>query len=245
VGPAVLSLLVVIVILCVVLTATLWFATLFLQSYFYTEPSGGIFWKAPLAAGVLTFFYLCWSLLNVLGGSVVDGRPEIPYGVIWEFSNRTYMMAEPVAQIESKPKTDTEPRIYLRDKVAGPYAYKRKDGTERWSPEGVEWVKLTHDGKAYKFVAEKREGRYKVFVDDASGWELREIEMGKPTTTSFWRLVMYFFLNVTHLVLWVACIWLVLRFALSHAIGLGVVTWLVFTLAVFPGLFGRSAAALI
>jgi hypothetical protein len=240
---AVLSLFVVLLILAVVLTAALWFGTLFLQSYLYTEPSGGVFWQAPVAAGVLTFFYMCWSLLNVAGGTVVDGKPEIPYGIVWEFSNRTYLVNEPVSQFESKPKND-EPKLYRRDKAAGLNVYKQDGGVERWNARGVEWIKITHEGRDYKFVYEKPpEGANIIFVDKESGWEMKEVEMGRPSSSSFWRLVMYFLLNVTHLVVWIACLWLVLRFAPSHALGLGFVMWLLFTLAVLPGLFARAAGA--
>ena len=67
------------------------------------------------------------------------------------------------------------------------------------------------------------------------------IDMGQPTRTSFFRLVFYFLLNVIHLVLWIALLWLVLRFAPGHAVLLGFVLWLVFTLAVFPLLFSQAA----
>jgi hypothetical protein len=240
----VLSLLLVVIIIGIVLTAALWFGTLFLQSYFYTEPSRGVFWQAPAAAGVLTFFYLCWALLNVAGGTVTDGRPEVPYGVIWQYSSRTYLVNEPVKELESKRGPD-EPRRFVRDKAAGPYVYKIEGGTERWSPGGVEWVKITHDNQPYTFKQQKQErGANPVFTDDETGWEMKTIEMGMPSKSSFGRLVVYFFLNAIHLVLWVACLWLLLRFSLPHAAGLGFVMWLLFTLVVFPGLFSRAAAAL-
>jgi hypothetical protein len=249
VEPTVLSLLLVMVVLAVVLTAALWFGTVFLQSYFYTEPSGGVAWQAPLAAALLTGFFLFWSLVNVWGGTLVDGRPDrpdLPYDVLWKFSNRIYLTSEPVAQFESKKRLEGDSQVCVRDKVAGPYTYKLKGGTDRWGPEGVEWIKLTHDGQQYTFKPVKQEGGgYRVFVNDADGWELREIEMGRPTKTSFGRLLMYFFLNALHLLMWVVCIWLVLRFAPGHAVGLALALWLLFTLAVLPGLCSRAAAALV
>jgi hypothetical protein len=236
----VLSLFLVIVLLAVVLTAALWFGTVFLQSYFYTEPSDGVFWQAPLAACLLTLFYLGWSLLNVWGGT----KTEIPYGVLWEFNNRSYLTPEPVSEFESKKLREEEPRIFKRDKVAGPYVYKRVDEPDRWSPDGVEWIKLKYDNTEYTFVADKQhEGRYRVFVEPTEEWELREVDMGWPTKTFFGRVVVYFFLNAGHLVLWILCCWLVLRFAPAHAVGLGLAMWLLVTLAVFPGLFGRALAA--
>jgi len=45
------------------------------------------------------------------------------------------------------------------------------------------------------------------------------------------------FANLLHLVLWVAVLWLVMRFALGHAIALGLALWGVTMLIVQPGLF--------
>jgi hypothetical protein len=239
------SLFLVVVLIGAVLTAVLWFGTLFLQSYFYTEPSGGVFWQAPLAAAVLTVFYLFWSLLNVWGGTVVDGRVEIPYGILWSFSNRIDLSPEPVAEFESKRRNEAEPEVFKLEKLPKEIKYKRVDKNEYWSSNGVEWVKFKDkEGKEYKFepVPSERGGN-RVFVDREQGWEMTDIRPGQASYTSFGRLLVYFFLNALHLLLWIACLWLVLRFAPSHAVGLGVVMWLLFTLAVFPGLFSRAAAA--
>jgi hypothetical protein len=240
------SLLLVVVLIGVVLTAALWFGTLFLQSYFYTEPSGGVFWQAPLAAGVLTLFYLFWAVLNVMGGTVVEGRNEIPYGILWSFSNRVDLSSDPAPELESKRKNETEVEVFKLEKSPKGAKYKKVGGTEYWSSAGVEWVKIKDkEGKEYKFepVPTPRGGNL-VFVDRESGWEMTpDVRPGMASYTSFGRLVVYFFLNALHLALWVLCLWLVLRFSLGHALGLGLVMWLLFTLAVFPGLFSRAAAA--
>jgi hypothetical protein len=241
----VLSLLLVVVLIGAVLTAALWVGTLFLQGYLYTEPSGGVFWQAPLAAAVLTFFYLFWSLLNVWDGTVVDGRVEIPYGILWSFSNRVDLSPEPVAEFESKRKNESEVEVFKLEKSPHEIKYKRVDKNEYWSPVGVEWVKFKDkDGKEYKFdPIPTPKGGNRVFVDHEHGWEMTDIRPGQASYTSFGRLLVYFLLNAMHLAVWIVCLWLVLRFAPSHAIGLGVVMWLLFTLAVFPGLFSRAAAA--
>ena len=229
-----------ILLLAVVLAVALWGGSLFAQSYLYTEPASGLLWRAPAAAGILAFFYLFWSVVNYVGGDRATG--EVPYPVLWEFTNRTYLVSNPVPQIESK-KLRGEPAVYKLDKTQRPPRYKRADGGEYWDAPAVEWIKLMHDGKEYKFEPKSREGRYQLFVDRDNGWEMKEVELGRPSYSSSFRLVFYFFLNGVHLLVWLACAWLLLRFHLSAAIALGFVMWLVFTLIVFPVLFARVEGA--
>jgi hypothetical protein len=47
-------------------------------------------------------------------------------------------------------------------------------------------------------------------------------------------------LNVLHLGVWFAVLWLLLRFQWPHALGLAVVFWLVMTLAVVPQILDHA-----
>jgi hypothetical protein len=47
-----------------------------------------------------------------------------------------------------------------------------------------------------------------------------------------------FFANFLHLALWVVVLWFGMRFALGHAVGIGLVLWALTMLAVQPALFG-------
>jgi hypothetical protein len=233
------------VLLSLVLAVVLWGATQFGQSYFYTEPASGLLWRAPAAAGILTFFYLLWSLLNYAGGNPANG--DLPYPVLWRFSNRIYMVDSPVPEFTSKTK-NTEPTLFKLDKTQlRGTNYKQAEGPENWSARGVEWISLKHDGKEYKFESDKTYkeagGGYARFVDKENGWEMREIEIGQPSHTSSFRLLVYFCLNVLHLIVWVAVVWLVLRFSLPHAVLLAFLMWLAFTLMMLPLLFGNVQSA--
>src|SRR5262249_3808310 len=105
--PDVLSLLFMLFGLAVVMALVLWLASLFFQSYLYTQPGGGLMWQAPIVAVVMTFFFLFWSLLNVWGAIKVSStKVEVPYGLLWEFSNRIDVVPEPVPEILSKKRND-------------------------------------------------------------------------------------------------------------------------------------------
>jgi len=237
----VLSLLLALFVVAVVLALVLWLGSVFAQSYFYTEPAGGLFWRGPAAAAVLVLFLLFWSVLNVWGGNrSVDKRIPFPY--ITDFTNTVDLVREPVDQFESK-KLKGLPALYKRNKLQA-QVYTNPDTQENWSASGVEWIKIHHDGQEYKFVREKVEaGQYPLFVDHVNGWEMKESRMGIPSYSSFFRVLVYFFLNGMHLLLWVACFWLLLRFSISHALLLGGVLWLAFTLIVFAVLSEAAKSA--
>jgi hypothetical protein len=228
-----------------VLTALLWFGSLFAQTYFYTAPADGIYWKAPAAAGILTAFYFVWSMLNVWGGTAKTAGPtEIPFGVVWEFSPRVDVIAEPVPQFWSKRRS-SEKALYVLDRSSPPaIKYQKQDSDEYWSPGGVEYVQFECDGTEYTFKPDKeRSHGYMVFVDANSGLEMKEFEIGRVGYMSWGRLMTYLFLNVIHLLLWIVCLWVLLGFQLRHAWGLGFILWIAATVAILPGVFERAAAA--
>jgi hypothetical protein len=241
----VLGLLLFLVLLALVLAALLWGGSMFAQQYLYTTPASGLIWRGAAAAGAVALFLFFWTLLNYAGGDPATG--DMPFPVAWEFSNRVFLVDKPVPQFESK-KRNGEPTRYALDKTQSGVKYKQVGGTEYWGPEGVEWIKLNHDNVEYKFErersAETGSGGYRVFVDQSAGWEMDERWIGQPSHTSTFRLLVYFLLNLLHLVLWIVCCWLLLRFALPHAIVLGFVLWLIFTLPVFYVLFSTVKSAL-
>src|SRR5438874_177492 len=100
----VLSLLLALFVTGLVLALVLWLGSAFAQGYFYTEPAGGLYWRGPAAAAVLTGFLLFWSVLNVWGGNRAADK-RIPFPYITDFNNTVDLVRDPVDQFESKKKS--------------------------------------------------------------------------------------------------------------------------------------------
>jgi hypothetical protein len=243
---AVLSILLLLALLAFVLAVVLWGGSLFAQSYFYTEPASGLFWRGPLVAAALTLFYFLWAMLNFTGSD--PGTGEVPYPAVWQFSNRVFLVSTPVPEFVSKKIRGDEPVVCQLDKSQPGVVYKCVDGTGNWAPAGVEWIKLVHDGTEYTFEYDKSKsddsGGYRVFVDKHSDWQMDERWIGRPGYTSFFRVLVYLFLNWIHLVLWFIGLWLVLRFSWPHALAIGLVMWFAFTLMIVPALSATVQTAL-
>jgi hypothetical protein len=65
-----------------------------------------------------------------------------------------------------------------------------------------------------------------------------EVALGKVYRVRSFAYMGNFFANLLHLALWVVVLWFGMRFALGHAIGIGLGLWAVAMLVVQPTLFG-------
>jgi hypothetical protein len=238
----VLVLLVIFLITFASLTALLWAGTVFFQGYIYTEPSQEVYWQAPAAAGVLSLFITLWCLLiaNSEGATTTD----IPYNTIFSFSPRVEKYKEPAPviwverDVEPKPiKFDRVRDAKFRDK----FTYKGKGG---WPHGGIKSLKtVTKDGEM-EFKPEKQGAEdYQVFTSP-EGWFMKvygDGPTGMPEAFVWGRFFLSLFLNILHLALWFAALWLLLRFQWGHALGLGFVMWLIMTLVILPMLLEQAA----
>jgi hypothetical protein len=64
------------------------------------------------------------------------------------------------------------------------------------------------------------------------------VALGKVYRVRSFAYLGNFFANFLHLALWAVALWFGMRFALGHAIGIGLVFWAVAMLVVQPTLFG-------
>jgi hypothetical protein len=242
----VLGLLVIIVVIGVTLSVLLWVGTVYLQSYFYTEPSAGAYWQAPAAGAALALFLLVWCLLNVNTphdpGQVL---PYEPYDTLFRFSPVEDLDKEPANKIWAVRKGVKDPIPFERRRT-GQNSYEYVDVVtkrQRWSFTGVEAILLEpHDkGEKIRFELDKK------LLDDTGssryvseqGWVMGESNLGQPSTFRTGRFLANLLLNLFHLALWFVCLWMLLHFQWSHALGLAVVLWLVMTLAFVPMLMSR------
>jgi hypothetical protein len=237
----VLSILAILLLLFLVLSVVFWLGSLFAQSYFYTEPAGGLYWRGPAAAGALAFFFLLWAVLNVVGAASAPDQ-RYPYPGILKFNTTVDLLKEPMPEFESKRKQQPEPVIYELDRSLKGGQYKQKGGTEYWNAGAAEYIKFKHDGTEYNFVRDRDAAGDPMFVDNINGWTIKANRMGYPSYSSFLRLLVYFLLNVFHLTLWVVAFWLVLRFAPGLATVLALAFWVTFTVIVLAVLFDQPGA---
>jgi hypothetical protein len=252
------NLLLILIVTAVILTVVLWAGTFFFQGYIYTEPSPGIFWQAPAAAALLTFGYTIWSLSVAFSA---EATPQnIPYDALHRFSPK-----EDMSELEGKPapkiwaikldrkKTgedkDGERIEYKRIRDAQiKFHYEATTGAHHpWQPDGVIAIEIEKpDGVKMRFdLAPLADGGNREFVSP-DGWVITELsgQGGGPNVVPYkfrWgRWLLNLFFNFGHLAVWFLALWLLLRFQWTHALGLAVVLWLIFTVTVLPMLLGYS-----
>jgi hypothetical protein len=236
----VLGLVIILLLAGMTLSVLLWIGTVFLQGYFYTEPNPNVYWQAPAAGSALTLFLLLWCLLNVSAahppGPVL---PYEPYDTLFRFSAQDYLSSQPAKQIWSLKKNTKEPIPYERRRI-GQDKYEYRDAVNKpWSPVGVEAVLVEKGDEKIRFDLDKTGASGSLRYVSDQGWAMPEYDLGQPSIFRWGRFLVNLFLNLFHLALWFACLWLLLRFQWVHALGLAVVLWLVMTLAVVPMLMIR------
>jgi len=244
----VLFLLLVFVLTGVTLTVLLWVITVFLQGYYYTEPTSGIAWQAPTAGFGLTLFLTLWCFLIVNSDSATPG--DLPSDTLFRFSPKLYL--EPAKDLWAVRKGEKEPVHYKLKKDWRPggskayYVEASLVAPRPWNQSGVEAIIIKKDNEASRFVPTKgAEGQdYQEFADDA-GWVIRVFPSTGPDRPFAFRGGLFLanlFLNFTHLGLWFVAFGLVLRFQWSHALLLAIILWLVMTLAILPMLLDQAGA---
>ena len=230
------------IVAAVSIVVFLYIGTLFFQGYIYTEATPGLFWQAPAAGAVMAGFFALWCLAVV---NSADAHPEdIPYDTLFRFSPRVEMVKEPVKEIWAVKKNDEKVR-YKRHRI-DQRRYEYRDATvgRPWNGTGVKAIELDHEDTKYRFdLTASETGAYPRFVNE-KGWSMPAFESGPtgiPTAFRTSRFLANLFFNITHLILWFVCLWLLLRFQWSHALGLAFCLWLLFTLALLPMMLSYAA----
>jgi hypothetical protein len=259
----VLTLIFMLLIVLVSLTAIIWAVTFFFQGYVYTEPTPGIYWQAPATAALVWFGYVIWVMAIALwpGASPTN----IPINTIFRFTPHEDMLDRPAAKIWAVHSDRKKGDENAGESV--PYENKRDDRTHfhyknektgaLWRGQDVIAIEIEIKDKAKS--GEPRKLRfdltptdveeYRSFVS-ADGWTIREYRndgpTGLPVRFRFTRLLWNVFFNVAHLVAWFLGLCLILRFQWVHALLLALVMWAAVTLIFLPmmlGYAGEVAAA--
>jgi hypothetical protein len=240
-----------VLIVGVPLLAILWSGTVFLQGYFYTEASTAIFWQAPAAAAVLTLFYGLWYLLDY--GAPETRASYLPYDTIFRFSAEETRGTKPVPYLFAEKKSKEKIRykrytVFEAGRTTYRYYQEFKDGSKGppWSGSGVVALIVPEDKEEIRYEPAKSDaGTYPRFVSP-DGWAMMVYEDGPTGESVAFRtglLLVNLLLNFGHFVLWFLCLWLLLRFQWSHALGLAFVLWLVMTIFPLPWILGNAGKA--
>jgi hypothetical protein len=223
----------------------LWAGTLFFQGYLYSEPAPQLYWRAPVAGAILALFLALWCFL--------DYRHLGRYNATW---------FEPSASDDAvfdkfwSVKGNREILYHARKNARGLIEYRDAHGSP-WSRSDAEGmveaiIVEEKDGQRLRFDAELTEAKK---FKAGPGEPIRYLEAESPhrvmTETAIGRLPVShtseafakIVLSLFHLGLWFACLWVLLRFQWSHALGLAVVAWLVLTLTLLPIIFTKTETA--
>jgi hypothetical protein len=240
----VLTLLLIVAVTGLTLGVFFYVGSLFFQGYIYTEPSQDLKWQAPAAGAALMVFFMLWCVLiaNTEGATPSD----IPYDTVFRFSPRADLLKEPADRIWAVGKDGTE-KTYKRERrgqTMWRYVDPSYTPSRPWRGEGIDGVLLEIDGEKQLFKrVTGSDGSNPEFVND-SGWAMKDYgdgPSGVPSIFRWSRFMMNFVLNFGHFLLWWLCLWLLLRYQWSHALGLGFVLWLIFTLSILPMLLNYAA----
>jgi hypothetical protein len=232
----ILVLLIVLVVLVILVTAwSMWF-----QAFLYTEPSQGLVWRGPAAAGAIMAVLLVWVVLEYRS-QAREHRDGYYFGPIW--SSTSTRSPEPFKELRVV-EGNTE-KVYVRRKGTGEYHLptqpdKKLGGTP---PHVI----VEENGKRSKFEPERdaqgkfkrrknRSGQEDLRYVDEKGRVMVEGRLGELETFSFGLFVGNLLLNLLLVAACFLSFWLLVRFQWLHALGHAVVLALLILFCAMPSM---------
>lgn len=240
-----LFLLLVFVLTGMALTVLLWVITIFLQGYYYTEPTSGIAWQAPAAGFGMSLFLTLWCFLIVNSDSATPG--DLPSDTLFRFSPKVFQ--EPAKELWAVRKGVKDPVHYKMKKDWKPgskeyYVEASLLAPRPWSSSGLEAIIIKKGPESSRFLPiVGGEGQHYQEYADEAGWVIRVFPESGPVAPYMFRTGLFLgnlVLNFAHLGLWFVAFGLVLRFQWGHALLLAIIMWLVMTLAILPMLLDQA-----
>jgi hypothetical protein len=203
---------------------TLWF-----QAYIYTEPATQLWWRAPAAGTAIAFFLAAWVFIDY---RAVKNTPDAryPYGPIQEMPLKS-AAPEPFDKLYLDESSDA---AYTRTKVTEGkqtrFEYRRGQDVLPSRPQKV--VAVEGDEKVVFEPDRDAKGNFKpdpvdslLRYRDSRGRVLYERTFEREAASRTFAVLFGLFLNAAFLAVWFACMWLLLRYQLWHALGLAVVMY--------------------
>jgi hypothetical protein len=232
-------LLIIFLALVVVLTAVLWIGSVILQGYLYNDLADRLPLRALGGAAALALFLTAWCAVY----RADPGR----FDTLTSFKTETLDGVYDEFQSVRRVGTDEKP----------PVRYTRRGDAFDSAETGKPWHRSDADGMVVALLVKERgkeqptrfeanlqpDGTFRPrdqtrFEADGGRRYMDEVALGKVYRVRSFAYLGNFFANLLHLALWVGVLWVGMRFALSHAIGFGLIFWAVTMLVVQPSLFG-------
>jgi hypothetical protein len=230
----------VLLLLWAALAVLLYSGARLLQGSFYNEPVSDLYWRAPAAAAILTLFIGLWCLLDL--------NAPGQYAAIHEFTPTDDRQFKELTAIVRKDNKDQVVDYRLRTNERGQSDYRETKPPYRPLPSHPEAIIVNENGTAVRFEPERDSGGHFQIAQgqalryrDAQGRIMSEDTVGRLSIFRWNRFLSNMALNGFHLLLWFACLWLLVRFQWTHALGLAVALWLATTLLILPMLLGTGA----
>jgi len=239
----VLGIVLILVLIWAALVVFLWAGSVWFQGYIYSEPSPQLPWSAPVAGTVMALFLAIWC--------AIDYRTPERYTDLFHFNPREDH--EPFTELWAV-KGGSPIRYTLTKDSQGRADYRDQSGKP--IPTHPDRIIVKEGGEEVIFEPERdANGNYKVRTEspfspwpsrqrallyhDSRGREMSEVSLGQLSTYHWGVLFGCLFLNLFNFALWFSCLWLLLRFQWSHALGLAVIFWLISTLLIVPALLAK------
>lgn len=235
-------LLIILAILTAVVAAVLWLVSLLLQGWLYNDLAPRLPLRALAGGFVLALFLTGWCAVY----KADPGRFDTLFNFKTEALDQTATEVQSVRKVGPDEK---KPVKYVKGGVAGA-EFVSADGQKVWKRSDADGMvvallipekgkdpptrfnaKLQPDGS---FPA----GRVRFVEDKGSRYTDEGPTLGQVYRVRSFAVLGNLFANLLHAALWAVVLWFGMRFAVGHAIGLGLGLWAVTMIAVQPALFG-------
>jgi len=234
----VLVLVLIFVLMWAALVAILWAGSLWFQAYIYSEPDSDLYWRAPAAASALALFLGFWGVLAY--------KSPGSYPPLFDLSTTD---RQEFPELQAEIAKGNVRHYYAKKDSRGFMAYfERSRGKPL--PRRPLAIIVKEDDEEDRFEPDRdKDGRFvtkgaqPLQYRDARGRVMSEDRLGQLSVPRWGRFFVNLLLYVALLVVWFLCLWLLLRFQWTHALGIAVVFWLVMVIVLLPMLLTKVAAA--
>ncbi len=210
-----------------VLAALLWGGTRLIQAMLYETVQPDLYWRAPAAAAAVTAYLALWALLNYVAAEPGQAPlTELPFDTLFNFT--TEKVDPPLNEFWAV-RPGGKVRYSKRAVPGSPRVEYRNDADKIWLADREADVQALVVKDGDRDVTFKADPAHKRYVEEGGRRYLDDDSFGRITTPrrgGSWARVL---LNVLHLGVWFAVLWLLLGFQWPHALGLAAALWLVMT----------------